>query len=199
MSWDTTERITKCPCGKGKIVQCIKEDDWNQVREETPYIDCPECSQKFKIESESFSSCKPERGTWTYYYLVLKDLKPEREDLDNYPHVYDYELARKDFSEYLIFDYSKKDLEAAYMELKDSSSIASLNDVAKEIAKEKKRYTKSCKTKELLILVEKAIAHYDAYHGNYEQREEERKENEKIHKEYYDEVRKKGILIKFNH
>lgn len=199
MSWDTTERITKCPCGKGKIVQCVKENDWNQVREETPYIDCPECSQKYKIESKSVSSNKPERGTWTYYYLVPKDLKPEREDLDNYPHVYDYELARSDFSEYLILDYSKKDLEAAYMGLKDSSSIASLNGVAKEIAKEKKRYTKSCQTKELLILVEKAIAHYDAYYGNYEQREEERKENAKIRKEYYDEVREKGILIDFNH
>lgn len=199
MSWDTTERITKCPCGKGRIAQCVKEDDWNRVREETPYIDCPECSQKYKIESKSFSPNKPERGTWTYYYLVPKELKPEREDLDNYPHVDRYELARKDFSEYLILDYSKKDLEAACLELKDSSSIAFLTGVAKEIAKEKKRYTKSCKTKELLILVEKAIAHYDGYYGNYEQREEERKENEKIREAYFDEVRKKGILIDFNH
>ena len=47
---------------------------------------------------------------------------------------------------------------------------------------------------ELLILVEKAIAHYDGYYGNYEQREEERKENKKIHEAYFDEIRKKGIL-----
>lgn len=33
MSWDTTKRTKPCLCGKGKLVQETRMDDWNRIEE----------------------------------------------------------------------------------------------------------------------------------------------------------------------
>ena len=44
MSWEVSSiNEIQCPCGKGKIKQVIKDDDWGRIKEETPVIECKEC------------------------------------------------------------------------------------------------------------------------------------------------------------
>ena len=56
MSWDTTEKRIKCPCGKGEIVQVNKDNDWGQYIEGTPVIECPECAKKYSLVSKTYTS-----------------------------------------------------------------------------------------------------------------------------------------------
>ena len=40
MSWDKTYKKEICPCGKGVLVQEVRDDDWNRVEFGKPYIEC---------------------------------------------------------------------------------------------------------------------------------------------------------------
>jgi hypothetical protein len=77
MSWETfkIEEI-ECPCGKGKIKQTIKSDDWNRIREEMPVIECEECSKKYNIIS-TYNTSKP-KHEYTVYYCVNKHNPEEK-------------------------------------------------------------------------------------------------------------------------
>lgn len=81
MSWETIRvNKIKCPCGKGTIEQEIKGDDWNRIEEETPIIQCDECSKKYKIESKYFNP-KPAHE-YTIYYCVNKTNADEKIKLE---------------------------------------------------------------------------------------------------------------------
>ena len=51
MSWDTTKRTTPCLCGKGKLVQETRMDDWNRIEENTPYFECEEINIILNLNS----------------------------------------------------------------------------------------------------------------------------------------------------
>lgn len=195
MSWDTTEKRIKCPCGKGEIVQVNKDNDWGQYIEGTPVIECPECAKKYSLVSKTYTSYKPGHGSWTNYYLVPEGLEPDKEYKSSFEYVNGYELAKKDFAEYLIVEYPKSVLEEAYSELLNATSVSALRSAASRIAKDKREYTGSCKIKELTPLVKKAIDGFDSYNGNWQQRDDEKQENNKAEEEYFAKVRKKGILL----
>lgn len=197
MSWDTTEKRIKCPCGKGEIVQVNKDNDWGQSIEGTPVIECPECAKKYRLVSKTHTSYKPGHGSWTNYYLVPKGIKPDKKYKSSFEYVNGYELAKKDFAEYLIVDYPKNVLEEVHAELLNATSVSALRSAASRIAKDKKRYTGSCKIKELTLLVKKAIDGFDSYNGNWQQRDDEEQENIKAEEEYFAKVRKEGILLDF--
>ena len=79
MSWDTTKRTKPCLCGKGKLVQETRMDDWNRIEENTPYFECEECRNKYNIESKFFNP-KPAHE-YTIYYAVEK-VSGEKKQLD---------------------------------------------------------------------------------------------------------------------
>lgn len=54
-----------CPCGKGKIKQTFKSNDWNQTKEEV-IIDCKECIKNYDIISKHFNP-KPKHDYKIYY------------------------------------------------------------------------------------------------------------------------------------
>lgn len=54
MSWDKTYNKEICPCGKGILVQEVRDDDWNRVEFGKPYIECEECKTKYKIIERHF-------------------------------------------------------------------------------------------------------------------------------------------------
>lgn len=195
MSWDTSYRRVKCPCGKGEVVQEIREDDWNRVEEGKPVIQCPECAERYKLITKRFPSYKPLRGDVVNHFLVPKDFEFNNELKDSYGSVSWWELAKKDFSEYLVVEFSKDSLLNAYDDVKGSSSVSSLRGFAKEIAKDKRRYTGSCKIRELEALIERSIEMYDSYIGNYEQRLKEKRENDRLRKENYEQLKREGILL----
>ena len=122
-------------------------------------------------------------------------LKPDKKYKSSFEYVNVYELAKKDFAEYLIVEYPKSVLEEAYAELLNATSVSALRSAASRIAKYKKRYTGSCKIKELTPLVKKAIDEFDSYNGNWQQRDDEEQENIKAEQEYIAKVRKEGILL----
>ena len=71
MSYDLV-KVNKvdCPCGKGKIVLKMYENDWNQEQNETE-IECSECAKKYKITTKYV---RPRKGhEATYYYATPLD------------------------------------------------------------------------------------------------------------------------------
>ena len=62
------------------IEQEIKGDDWNRIEEETPIIQCEECSKRYKIESKYFNP-KPAHE-YTVYYCVNKTNPEEKIKLE---------------------------------------------------------------------------------------------------------------------
>ncbi len=54
-----------CPCGREKIKQVSKSNDWNQSKIEVT-IDCEECIKNYEIINESFCS-KPKHDYIIYY------------------------------------------------------------------------------------------------------------------------------------
>lgn len=197
MSWEETEKKIKCPCGAGEIVQVTKENDWFQTIEETPVIKCPICSKKYRITSKYCTSMHPGHGNWTVYRLVPKTLKRDRETKYKYPRIDLFELANKDFSEFLVVSYSKTNLLSAKKALQSATSCSSLNGPARGMAKSKRSYTKSCKIKDLSLAVDVALTKYDDFFGSHDQREAERIENEKIENEYQEKIEKEGIVLQF--
>jgi|SRR5690554_1214668 len=190
MSWYSSERKIKCHCGKGEIIQISESDDWNGHREWSPTIECPECNNKYKVISKTFSDNKAE--TWTNYYLVPKDFEYDK----SRKNVYENMKYGSDFSEYLIVHYSKQILEEVYDTLIKSTSVASLKGDAYRMAIDKKKKTGSCKIGELTAFVKKAIDGFDSYVGNWQQRYNEKQENIQIDRENFEKVKREGILLK---
>ena len=59
-----------CPCGRGKIKQVSKSNDWNQSKIEVT-IDCEECIKNYEIINEIF--CPKPKHDYTIYYCKNKD------------------------------------------------------------------------------------------------------------------------------
>lgn len=81
MSWEVirTKKI-KCPCGKGKIIQETKSDDWNRIEDEFPIIYCGECKGKYIIKSKTMTP-KP-KYEYTKYYCIEKTDESRKIELD---------------------------------------------------------------------------------------------------------------------
>lgn len=62
--------IIKCQCGKGKIIKESESNEWGQIKEYGPYIDCEECRKIYDIKSEYY--CPKPKHEFTIYYLVNK-------------------------------------------------------------------------------------------------------------------------------
>ena len=64
------EKEVDCPCGKGKVRQVVKENDWFQQKEFFE-IQCDECKEKYRVITETFIP-KPKHDV-TRYFLIDKD------------------------------------------------------------------------------------------------------------------------------
>lgn len=68
MSWETTvDKVEKCECGKGKIRQILRSDDWNNY-ESIEYISCKECYEAaLKSQANSYKNPNPVKHDDTRY------------------------------------------------------------------------------------------------------------------------------------
>lgn len=81
MSWETCKpNSCICPCGKGKVIQELKSDDWVRHDETFPKIQCKECFKKYEIKEEHINP-KPYHD-YTIYYCVDKFDKNVKIKLD---------------------------------------------------------------------------------------------------------------------
>ncbi len=62
-----------CPCGEGFIVKESESNDFGQIKEFSPYIDCPNCKNNYSIVSEYF--CPKPKHDFTIYYIVNNKTK----------------------------------------------------------------------------------------------------------------------------
>lgn len=154
MSWDHIIKTIKCPCGKGTIEKDTKSDDWNRIEEGTPYINCPDCKSKYVLKTITHIRLRNGIETYSYHYLVPKDIDLSVNIERKYPRVDEYELKRKDFSHSLIVSYKLAWLLSAQAELNRKTSVSLLKGFASSIAKDRKRYVGVPKLKifEMMLL-----------------------------------------------
>ena len=160
MSWDKTYKKEICQCGKGVLVQEVRDDDWNRVEFGKPYIECEECKTKYKIIERHFF--QPHwKGDGICYYLVPIDLVDDAVYENKYTNIDVRKLAQEHFSKCLKCVYSLNVLNEALSELKKISNCSSVKGFAREIIKLRKKYLHSCRLKELTQEIIKAINTYD--------------------------------------
>ena len=195
MSWDHEIKSIKCPCGNGTIEKEVKSDDWGRYMEGKPYINCPNCSKKYKLITVAPSSIYPWKGGNAYHFLVDKDVNLRVESEQKYPRIDEYELCKKDYSHYLIVAYKLEWLLEAKRELMEKTSTSSLKGFAKEIAKCKKKYHGGAKIKDLRIDVDIAIEEYNCYIVNKEKIEEQDELDRAARNEWLQKVQQYGIPL----
>ena len=182
-----------CPCGMGNISQTVYGDDWNRVEYAPVQIECELCSQKYKVEEEHHSSIKPHHGDWTIYYLTPVDY-PAYDGISEIG-VYGPKSYDSDFSKYLIENYSFSDLTAAKSEYTKKASSSKVTGVARKICASYRRRFKTTKTALIMEQIEKAIALYQKYEGNYDQRTAISQQESNERRAYTEEKRKHQIMI----
>lgn len=75
MSYEITEiNEIDCLCGRGKIKQVSKSNEWNQTKVEVT-IDCKDCIKSYDIISENF--CPKPKHDYTLYYCKNKSTGEE--------------------------------------------------------------------------------------------------------------------------
>lgn len=184
MSWEEmgTKKIS-CPCGKGFISQTEYGDDWNRYEYSSVIIECDNCKNKYKVESEYHCCYKPGHGNWTVYYLLPIDY-PEYDGIKEHDVYPIHNLFDVSFHEYLMENYSENSLISAKNEYQLKKSSSKVTGFAKNICKDHKRRFNTVKYKLVLEQINKAIVEYSSYTGNYEQREIVRQQEKKERAEY---------------
>lgn len=189
MSWDHILKTIKCPCGKGTIEKDTRSDDWNRYEEGTPYINCPDCNNKYVLKTIIHTRLHKGIETYSYHYLVPKDIDLSVNVERKYPRVDEYELRRKDFPHSLIVEYKLDWLLSAQTELNQKTSVSSLKGFASSIAKDRKRYVGSAKINDVRNDVAIAIQDYKTFAVNKEQLEEQ----EELYRKAEQELEEKNV------
>ena len=195
MSWDHELKSIKCPCGKGKIEEDTRSDDWGRYEEGTPYINCPECKKRYNLITISHNSPFSWKGGYTAHFLVDKNVDLSVKHEIKFQRVDEFELQKKDFPHSLIVGYRLDSLKSAQKELNEKTSVASLKGYASRIAKDRKRYVGSAKINDIRNDVVLAINEYNSFIVNKEQLDEQDTLDRKARDEWEDKVRKNGILL----
>lgn len=195
MSWDHILKSIKCPCGQGTIEKDTRSDDWGRYEEGSPYINCPKCESKYCIRTITHTRIHKGIETYSYHYLVPKNIDLSVNVERKYPRVDVYELKRKDFPHSLIVEYKLSWLLSAQEELNQKTSVASLKGYADSIAKDRKRYVGSAKINEVRNDVATAIQDHKSFIVNKEQLEEQEEIFRKAEQEQEDKIIKNGIPL----
>lgn len=75
MSWDVMiDKIRKCDCGKGKIRYISEMDDWNRT-DNTEYVDCKECYEKYLRHKENSYACSNKMKHDNTTYIFVDDVE----------------------------------------------------------------------------------------------------------------------------
>lgn len=192
MSWDTDYKRERCPCGKGYLVQEIRSNDWNQYEKGTPYIECEECKKKYKVISLYFYQPKW-KDDGIAYYLIPKDFEDPNYE-NKYRSMCPWSFASRDFPKFLICSYSESNLKDALNELNQISNCSLADGILSEVAKDRKRYLRSCKKVDLMADLKQALEKYDDV-PNFEKIEAEEHRNKIKQAAFEETVRKIGIRI----
>lgn len=193
MSWEQMDlRKCKCPCGKGEITQPWYMDDWNRTKDGEIIIQCPECREKYRIESKTYHTCDGE--SYTIHYLTPKDY-PAYDGPDENLACQNRKATQ--FHEFLIENYSLDTLKNAQAEYEKKRSSSNLTPKTREICNYHKYYFHSVKASLVIEQIKKAIEEYEDYRALYEKRMIVRKNEEKARRDYEEEKRKHQIRIDF--
>ena len=124
MSWEEMSRKRiKCPCGRGTISQASYMDDWNRWEDGPIEVECDFCRANYDVEGEHHNGMLMSDGTGTIYYLTPKGY-PHYSGIrveDVYPE--SYRLYDIPFEEYLIKNYTFRDLNFSYAEMKRVGAV----------------------------------------------------------------------------
>lgn len=192
MSWEYDIRKIKCPCGNGFISQESRSDDWGRTENYVPTIECPECSQKYKIETEQHF-CYKWDGDGISYYITPKDY-PEYAGITEDAQFPSATLNVLDFAEWFTERYTKAQLQSSLAEFQENKSSSKVSlELSKELVKEHKLKYRNAKVSEIIPHLQEIIDGYDSYFGNFEQRKPIRDEEMRERKIYTDEKRKHQI------
>ncbi len=194
MSWDHDIRKIKCPCGKGFISQESRSDDWGRTEHYPPSINCPECAQKYKIETVRYF-CYKWDGDGVSYYLTPKDY-PEYSGITESSQFPAATSNIRNYNEWFTEKYTKEQLRSALNEFQEKKSSSKVElGISKEITKEHKRVFRTVKVSEIIPRLQQIIENYDSYFGNYEQRKPIQDEERKQRAAYTEEKRKHQIFL----
>ena len=196
MSWEEmSAKTVPCPCGKGTILQTEYGDDWNRYEYAPVEIHCPECKQKYKVESVYHPETHPGHGSWSSYYLTPSDYPVYSGIQESAIFGKAKSIADPEFSLYLVENYSFNELLDAKSEYESKRSSAKVTGIAKRICKEHKWKFNSVKATLILAQINQAINQYSAHVGNYDRRMPVREQERKEKIAYESEKRKHQILL----
>lgn len=136
----------------------------------------------------------PWKGDGICYYLVPIDLVDDAVYENKYTSIDEQKLAQEDFSKCLKCVYSLKVLNEALSELKKISNCSLAKSFAREIIKLRRRYLHSCRLKELIQEITKAINSYDEG-PNFELISAEDERNSKKQAAFWEKVKAVGREI----
>lgn len=193
MSWDVDIKKIQCPCGKGHIVQEIRSDDWGRSEDGQPYIECEECKKKYKVVSIHYFEL-PWKGNGISYFLVPIDLKDDAIYENVYSNIESYDFVKKDFAKYLIYSYKLVDIKEALEQIQAISSCNSANGSLFRIVKDRRKFLRTCKKKELLSDLLNAVNNYDKG-ANYQLIQEEKERNSMKKKAFEEKIKSIGIRV----
>lgn len=190
-------RRAPCACGRGKITQTEYGDDWNRYEYGPVKIECEECQKKYKIETVSHAGLLKSDGIWSNYYLVPIDY-PDYDGITLekvYPS--DVSLYTIPFDEYLIKSYSYIHLQSSLEDMIENKALSRIKGDAIRICREHQKIFKTARVSIVLPKVEIALAHYNKYKDNYDNRAIIAAEEKKERKAYFEEKMRHAIRIKF--
>ncbi len=196
MSWEEmSTKTVPCPCGKGTISQTEYGDDWNRYEYGPVEIHCPECKQKYKVESVYHPETHPGHGSWSSYFLTPIDYPAYSGIQESAIFGVAKSIADPEFSLYLVENYSFNDLIDAKSEYESKRSSAKVTGMAKQICNEHKWKFNSVKATLILTQINQAINQYSTHVGNYDQRMPVREQERKEKITYESEKRKHQIHL----
>ena len=196
MSWEEMSRKRiKCPCGRGTISQASYMDDWNRWEDGPIEVECDFCRANYDVEGEHHNGMLMSDGTGTIYYLTPKGY-PHYSGIrveDVYPE--SYRLYDIPFEEFLIKNYTFRDLNFSYAEMKRVGAVSRLNGVSRRICNDHRRKFDSAKIKDIIPKIQWAIRNYARYPDNRENRDIVAAKERMEYQEYFAEKRKHQIRI----
>lgn len=200
MSWEISNKYkTKCPCGRGQIIQEVKSDDWGRFSSCKPSIKCNKCNKKYKVIEIHQQSYYKWKGSNEEYYLVPIDFIEVEEPTLGYSfNIYEY----KSFDIYITLTklYKKHELEDALIEISNVNSCKEIlkDYISYKIIKDLRNIYRTARIKQIRQSIGKALDNYQYIQDNKDELDKQMEIKKREFLQYLESVKTIGIKIDFS-